>query len=342
MTDRVSDGIFHARSDASLSVEQVQTLLQEAVDRAIPEGDQKQEITNRVVSRISAIFSGVQEIASINSWSHLLSARFDIGRDKQEHPESSGYIDGVCHVLRGRITLALHPKKIDELAEMLRSHNLHQWNVNTFRRLGSAPLKNWFSKNVRAENGTIDWALIAELVNRIYPCTFVYQEHRENFTRDSALSRARQLIDDVLAVKNQWHPAIDIEAPDKQLYFYLTSLAEFRRKAKRPDIANRRDDRPNWSKIAEAMGARYQETMVISRKGHENAYRDFEDAIDELGDLLDDNNPDTWTITFIERRNSALYAWFKNHCRDEQQNVDIRRIAQALPIKWQERLRQNS
>ena len=334
--------MFHARSGVSLSPEQVQALLRDAAEQAIPEGDQKTVITESIVSRISAILNGVQQIASINSWSHLLSARFDVGRDKEEHPESAGYIDGVCHVLRGRITLALHPEKINELADMLRTHNLQQWNVNTFRRLGQVPLKNWFSKNVRAENGTIDWALIAELVNRIYPCEFVYQEHRENFTRDSALDRARQLIDDVLTQKSQWHPAIDVEGQDKQLYIYLTGLPEFRRKAKRPDINNRRDDRPNWSKIAEAMGPRYQETMVISRKGHENAYRDFEEAVDELGDLLEDSNPDTWTISLVAQRNSALYAWFKNHCRDAQENVDIRRIAQALPAKWRERLRQNS
>ncbi|MBI3331652.1 hypothetical protein HYZ99_01695 [Candidatus Peregrinibacteria bacterium] len=338
MVDVLPAGGFKARSETPLPTEQVLSLLREAVNRVVPETEQKLEVVVRIVARMAATLNGVRQIASINSWAHLLSAHFDKGCDKQEHPESAEFIDGICHVLRGRIALELHPEKIAELVDMLRSHGLQQWNVNTFRRLGRESFKNWFS-NVRAQDGTIDWAIITERVNQVYPCQFIFQAHRENFTKRTALSRARELADSAVAEKDHWHPAADLEGQDKRLYMFLISLPEFRRKGRRPDIDHRKDNRPNWTKIAEEMGPLYQATMVISRKGHEIIYRDFDDAIDELGDLLEDVNPDSWTITFIERNNSNLYAWFKNHCRDEQGTVDIDRIVNALPLPWQERLR---
>jgi len=82
------------------------------------------------------------------------------------------------------------------------------------------------------------------------------------------------------------------------------------------------------------MGAQYVATMVLSHKGNEPLFRDFSDAVDELGDLLNELNPETWSWHLVEQNYAALYAWFKNHVRTEGDTVDTKRIIIALPEPW--------
>ena len=272
----------------------------------------------------------VDEITSIHAWNRRCKSGVNREHFKAEHVQIAEHVDGFCLMLCARVALALYPEKIYELARLLSSADQPLFRPDFFKQVEQLALGHWFAKNIRNQSGKVDWPLVHSRLCEIHPCEFAYQESREPFTIESALDLARKLVDTIVDKKGHWHPATDLEDADKQLYMFLTSQDSFRRQAKRPDINYKKDTRPNWFAIAKAMGSKYQATMVVGRTGEEQQLRSFEDAIDQLGDLIQETMPTHWTLHLVSMKSSALYGWFRDHCRKDT-GVDIERILEALP-----------
>lgn len=333
--DRLVPGTFHAQSNYPLKPDDVSSLMETTIDAMdIEEGHGPLVNDAKVVARTrcAEMLEGVTVLTSTVSWLRYATGRVDRKRLKQEHPEIAQYLDGFCHMFRARLALLLYPEKIAELVDILRSGSVQVFRPQVFRDLDQESLKMWFSQNIRNQSGEVDWQLVHRMLVQFYPCGFEYQSARPSFTEGTALSTLRGLADECVRIKGHWHPAYDLERQDKAVYEFITKLEHFRRPALRPDIAYRTDTRPNWFAIAEAMGPEYQSTMVVGHKGEEQQFRSFDDAIGELGDVIRETMQDSWSMVRVSKRNSALYGWFKGHCRtDNGEGVDIQRILQALP-----------
>ncbi|MDB4978161.1 MAG: hypothetical protein JWM56_347 [Candidatus Peribacteria bacterium] len=341
--EHIPEGILHSQSLFTIDNEHFHFLLEAVFQEIRPYI--REESGENIENKVESIFKEKESkrpkiskpFTSMRIAMHYNRKSFDVEGFKIAQPEAAIYIDGFCHLLRAKVALTLFPEKIEELIVILQSENLHEWNPSILEQEGRVALKMWLSDNVRDRHGKIDWKIITQKVNQLYPCELRYMDHRDAFTPESALETARKVADEFIMQKGHWHPAYDLERKDKAVYSYLTGLDQFRRPSDRPDIDHRKDTRPNWFAIAKAMGPDYESTMIVGLKGNEQKLRTFDEAIDELCDTVKDLGWNSWNANKLMHGNSALYAWFKYHCRNEMGKVDILRILKALPIEIREK-----
>lgn len=346
MIQRIPPGVFCAPSKHPLKKSDLKCMALETAEQVVlsDQNFDSREIVSimgRVSSEFDRCFSRMNVLDSMYAFPHYRN-NFNRESFAARNPDLEAYITPFCFRFRAKVALSLHPEKIVDMAQAFQAANVQSWRPEFLDTRELINLSHWFGANLRNDEGRIDWPLIHEKVSAIYPCVFEYQEQRENFTLASATALARELIDRAVESKGYWNPSSDIDLVDKGLYSFITSRSEFRRPAKRPDIGNRTQSRPNWFAFAEHLGPQYETTLRIGWWNAEQRYRDFGDAVDEWGDMLHAQGYPQWSLNTIYEKNANVYAWFKTHCRsDDNSGIDIRKILEASSQEVREKYTRN-
>lgn len=338
--DKIPAGTFRAPSNFPIQKEKLKSLCLESAKEVLSqnsqfEGSELSGVLNQVVAEFNRCFLKMEELQSINQYPHY-RRQFDRQAFIENNPELAESVDSFCFIFRAKIALMLYPEKIEMIATELKNESKETWRPEFLDTKERVNTKQWLGANIRNAQGKIDWRLIQEKVAEIYPCDFEYNEPSEAYTLESATKLTQELLDKEIEEKGHWNPTSALTA---SLYDFLTQQKQFRREARRPDLQNRINTRPNWFAIADFLGDQYRSTLRIGWWNAEQKYRDFDDTIDELIDLLHARGYPQWSLTTISRMDANVYAWFKSHCRlaENEDGIDIAKILQACPSEVKEK-----
>lgn len=331
--------VFRARWTYEISVWEIGLIIKDLINNIIDSSNSvnyKDELLKYSEKRINDCFWPQNRLISIHQYSRFIK-KFKRELFIKKFPELSNNIDDFCFYLKARVSLSMHPEKIEEVIEFMRENDVKIFKPWIFRTYWKSVLKVWFNTFCRWKNGEIDWKYIHSLINEKYPCSFSYMKVRPKFTKQFLLERSREILDKAIEERWYWYPSQDLGLLDKNVYISLCKLPEYRNEANRPDLESRGimdvNSRPNWFSIAKDLWKKYQDTMRIWRWEwiREIVYRNLDDAVEELIDTLDIIGVEKWSPWIIYNNNANLYAWFKNHHRKDDWSVDWDLIVSKLP-----------
>lgn len=333
--DCLPEWTFYARAQHEIYISELKLIVAKVILENFDNIDD--EFIKKADSAFENCFWNEERLISMHQYSRFIK-RFDRAEFKSKYIELTELLDSFCFQLKARVSLAMHSDKIDTLVQLMKDNNIQIFRPWMFRKLGKEWLKSWFWTYCRDKDGKVDWYLVYSLVNEKYPCQFEYMEIREKFTKDFALEKAREILSFLIAEKWEWTPAWDLERLDKWIYMFLTSLPEYRREAKRPDLEMKWFEntwtRPNWYMIAKDLWEEYYNTMRIwVAWWWEIEYRSYDDAVEELIDTIEMLWVSEWSASTIYENNVNLYAWFKNHYSKENEEwINWNYILKDLPL----------
>lgn len=287
-------------------------------------------IRKSLYSEFGQLMEKKKVLKSLQSFSWLIK-RLVAVRDYSDWEE---YSIPFYNILRTKLALAFHPEYIEALALYLRKNKFQKWSAIILENPETSFLRSWFRTNVLGRDGDVDWKLIDEKVRQYCDCEFEVRKQKIH-NAEHAIKMARECIDQVLEDKENWQPAGDLSASNKSLYCHIIKLAQYRRKASRPDINYSAESRPNWYKIAEDMGEKYFKTLYIAG-GKELEYRDEDEAIFDLNILIKGFGYPEWNPQLVFNKNRSLYNWFANH-KNDQPGIDWESIVNLCEEKVRNR-----
>lgn len=324
----LESGTLRASGENVVSKEELEELMLDAVMEVFDKYDfsnsiyTEDEIFDIASEYASTFLKTKEEIFSIVQFCQLRKNRFDRFKFVDEHPELALKLNEFCHLIRAKVSLAVHTEKEAELLDFLKEKDVQRFFPNMLTQGGNLKLEHWFTKNVRNKDGKPDWKLLYDRVKEDHPCEYAVRNRPDDFEVDTAIELMKEVADEFINEKGEWQPVGDTGAIIKGAVEFLRVQPEFRRQAKRPDLKRKGqkglgESRPNWYAVARKMGKKYFDTLKIAY-GQEIAFRDFEDAVDEVQDWAKGRDYEKWSLGLMEKELRPVYRWIVTHCRAKE------------------------